>query len=282
MKENKAAAGVPQWAGMGLVAMVSLSLLLAACDIGGGAAPASQAAVSQPQVAATATQAGNPPPYATAYWPNGTPVRSPVPVIPPVPALPALAGRVLLDDNFANTPISNYTIVDLGAPAYQPLSTWNVGNGRLMQQGDSYGNPADYETLALIGAADWKNYSVEVEAYSGGTPFGLVARYSKSGFYRLRVSRSAVTGAGWELARYDATRRGYKTVSLTQGAVGSGYTIGQWNYLKLTVQGSAISVTINGQAVATINDATDTAGNAGLYSEATGTYFGNLRVTALP
>jgi hypothetical protein len=185
----------------------------------------------------------------------------------------------LLDDNFSNTPISNYTIVDLGAAPDNPRSTWYIKDRALIQNGDATGNPGSYETLALTGDAAWTDYSVEAQAYSGGTPLGLVARYSQAGFYRLRVNRSAVTGAGWRLERYDSSTHSY--TALAQGQIGSGYVMRKWSYLKLTAQGSVISVTVNGQAVVNVTDTTYKSGSVGVYAEATGARFTNLRVTAL-
>ncbi len=260
------------WVGLALLSAV---LMMSACSSGGTAAQPGQAVVSQPQQ----SNSSNPQPFATAYRPGGQPTPHAAEVIPTAPALPPTAGKVLLDDNFSNTPISNYTIVDLGTNPDDPPSTWYVQNNALIQGGDSVGNPGSYETLALTGDATWANYSVEVEAYSGGTPLGLVARYSKQGFYRLRVNRSTVTGAGWLLERYDASKHGYTT--LAKGAVSSGYISRQWSYLKLAVQGSTISVTINAGVTASVTDSTYQTGRVGVYAEASGARFTNLRVTAL-
>lgn len=260
------------------VAMISVMLVMAACDTGGTATQPGQAAVSQPQQAQPPQTSANA--VATAYRPGGQPTPAPAEVIPPAPALPAPSGKVLYQDNFSSaTSINSYTIVDLGNGPDSPLSSWLVQDNALLQNGDVNGNPASNETLALTGPATWQNYSVEVEAYGGATPLGPVARYSKDGFYRLRVNRSNVNGAGWLLQRYDASKGDYTT--LAKGTSGSGFTIGQWNYLKLTVQGSTISANINGQNVATVTDATYATGNAGLYTEATFARFSNLRVTAL-
>ncbi len=263
--------------GVALIAALGLVALLAACDTSGSASQPQQAVVSQPQPQAPSPN--NPPKIATAYRPGGQATPYAPLVIPPAPALPPAVGAVLLADSFADTPISNYTIVDLGvAPDARP-STWAVQDGMLAQNGDADGNPAANETLAVIGNAVWTNYSVEAEAYSGGSPLGLVARYSKAGFYRLRVNRSTVTGAGWLLQRYDSGKQAYTT--LASGALNSGYTVQQWNYLKLTAQGSTISVTINGQPAASVNDSAYPGGSVGLYTEATGARFSNLRVSAL-
>jgi hypothetical protein len=280
MQENSVAAGRRQQrVGLALIAVFGLAFLLAVYGSSGSASQVRQAAVSQPQVASSGAAAGNPQPFATAYRPGGQPTPHPTVVIPAAPALPPTTGKLLLDDNFSNTPISNYSIVDLGANPDDPHSTWFVQDSALIQAGDSAGNPGSYETIALTGDASWANYSVEVEAYSGGTPLGLVARYSKAGFYRLRVNRSTVTGAGWRLERYDANKQAYTTLS--KGLVGSGYASRQWSYLKLAVQGSQISVTINGAAAANINDSAYQSGRVGVYAEASGARFTNLRVTAL-
>ncbi len=262
------------WVGL---ALISAALIMSACSSGGTAAQPGQAVVSQPQPQTVSSN--NPPKVATAYRPGGQATPQPPIVIPPAPALPPSSGTILLADNFANTPISNYTIVDIGAGPDAPPSSWQVQNGMLAQNGDSDGNPAFYDTYALTGDAAWTNYSVEGEAYSGGSPFGLVARYSKAGFYRLRVNRSTVTGAGWLLQRYDSGKQAYTT--LASGALNSGYTVQQWNHLKLTAQGSTISVTINGQPTASVSDATYAGGSVGFYAEASGARFSNLRVSAL-
>lgn len=259
--------------------LLAVMVVMTACDTGGTAAQP-QAAVSQPQSQAAPSDSGNsnPPAVATAYRPGGQPTALPKEVIPTAPALPASNAATLLQDNFTNTPIGNYTIVDFGVDPTTQHGTWLVQDGALVQAGDAIGNPGSFETLALTGDATWANYSVEAQAYSGATPLGLVARYTKDGFYRLRVNRSTVTGSGWLLERFDATKRNYTT--LAQGPVGSGYTVRQWNYLKLTLQGGNISVVINNQPTATVTDSTYGVGSVGAYAEATGARFDNLRITA--
>lgn len=259
-----------------LIALFGLSIILAACDTGGTASGTSRGAVLQGSNAIVPTT--NPPPYATVYRPSGQSTPLPKEVIPPAPALPATSAAALLVDDFTNTPISNYTIVDLGVDPTTQRGTWLVQDGALLQAGDAIGNPASFETFALTGDAKWSNYSVEAQAYSGGTPLGLVARYSKAGFYRLRVNRSTVSGSGWLLERFDAVQQNYTT--LAKGDAGSGYALSQWNYLKLTVQGDKISVVINNQPSASVTDRTYASGNVAAYAEATGARFDNLRVTA--
>lgn len=258
-----------------LFAVIGVALLLAACDSAGNA-PAGPAALAPTPPAAANT---NPAPaVATAYWPNGKPNIPAAPAIPPAPALPAASGNILLADDFNAPTASNYTILDLGQPSDMPASNWQVQADRLTQQGDNAGNPATFETLALSPVTA-TSYRIEVEAYSAATPLGLVARYSAAGFYRLRVNRSGVTGPGWQLARYDASGRGFKITTLATGSVGNGYQIRQWNYLALTAQGSTMSVNLNGQTVASVADATYASGSVGLYTEATGgAFFDNLRV----
>ncbi len=249
---------------------------MSACGSGGIAAQPGQAVVAQPQP--QTASANNPPKVATAYRPGGQATPQPPIVIPPPPTLPLSNGPILFADSFANTPMSNYTIVDIGDGPDALPSTWQVQNGMLAQNGDSDGNPNFYDSYALTGNAGWTNYSVEGEGYSGGAPLGLVARYTSAGFYRVRVNRSTVTGAGWLLQRYDNSTQSYTT--LASGAVGSGYIVNQWNYVKLTVQGSQISVSINNQPATSVRDSSYASGSVGFYAEASGARFGNLRVSA--
>ncbi len=252
------------------------ALLMSACDTSGGTgSQPGQSAVAQP--APNQPSANNPQPVYTAVRPGGQPTIPPLPTIPPIPALPNGDGKTLLADDFTHTNIASYSIVDINPDPDMPPSSWSVHDGAITQDGDAYGNPVARDTLALTGDASWTDYRVDALAYAAANPVGLVARYTKAGFYRLRANRNSVSGDGWLLQRYDADKQAYTT--LAQGPASNGYTKLNWNLLTLTVKGQQITASVNGQQVASVVDNTYTQGRVGFYTEAIGgSRFTSLRV----
>jgi hypothetical protein len=81
------------------------------------------------------------------------------------------------------------------------------------------------------------------------------------------------------LLRYDAASETFATLA---SADAGGFAPRRWTRLGLTVQGEALTATVDGRAVLTARDATLTAGQAGVAGYAAGGLeFDNLTVLAL-
>lgn len=143
------------------------------------------------------------------------------------------------------------------------------------------GWPAAWEqqgSAALIGLAEWDDYTIEVGACSAGGTVGVIARYTSAGdHYRLEL----VPGTGVRVVRKLAgTEKTLATIS-TQAVDGTGSVTYQ---VSLTCEGAAVSAEIDGTALWTANewsawtsdDASTTlrTGRGGLYKSGAGTCAG--------
>jgi hypothetical protein len=181
--------------------------------------------------------------------------------------------------------LAAWEVVDFTFVLEESRSVWGVEQGRLEQQNTAAaGNPSIQETGALTGAESWSDYTVQVSFYDqlNGTA-GLVARYSgadpqTASYYRYRILKN----------EYEATPKqvlervsGGVATSLVEIAA-PGFTPREWHVLALRVEGSALTVTLDGVVVAEAEDpAPLAAGRAGVYTRAMGgILFDDFIVTA--
>jgi hypothetical protein len=194
----------------------------------------------------------------------------PTPTVAPLPTnSPRLSADVLFSDTFdTEASLEDWTFVDLADLLPSDRSVWIVQNGRLVQyRTENAGNPNTFETIAVTGEMSWANYTITADVYDQeNTTFGLVARRQGDSFYRYRiiadkyeakpkqVIEKVVNGVSTPLVEIDVP----------------GYKQRRWYTVSLSVIGSTIQVTLNGEQVAEVTDATLTNGQAGLYTRAMG------------
>jgi hypothetical protein len=216
------------------------------------------------------------------------PVYPPTPTVgaPPTPG-PALASATVLtastfDDACA---LDSWRFVDQTAVLAEMTAQWAVADGRLVQ--DYAGrarNPSIQEAAGLTGAADWTDYTVQVQFYDefNGTA-GLLARYTgqeptAARYYRVRVLKESFPATPKLVLEKVVDGVATALVAIK----GPGFSERAWHTLALSVQGGSLTVTLDGQVVAEAQDAAPLpAGQAGLYTRAIGgILFDNFLVTA--
>ena len=245
-------------------------LLLGALGLGGcGANPAAQA---QP-----GPQSGivlpTPPPMPTS------PPQPPTPTVPPAPAAAQPASTTaLLSADFASADLGRWSVID-AADALTGPSVWKVRDGRLIPYSDAQDLPSSYTTALVTGDPSWRDYSVSAAAYATtNDELGVVARASEAGYYVFKLFPQSQK-PGLALLRYDAARGRY---SVLASAEGGGFVLERWYTLRLTVQGTRLTASVDGREVLTAQDATLASGRAGVAGYAAGGLeFDNLTVLAL-
>lgn len=205
---------------------------------------------------------------------------SPTPTVPAPPADPLKpSGARLLGDTFTSEgTLSRWEFVD-SAQVPADKANWVIENGQLVQDRTGLDKaPNTAPAMAFTGDPQWTDYTVSANVYDeNNITFGLVARRQGNSFYRFRMTADAypdtpklvlekvVDGVATPLATSD----------------GPGYTQHQWHTASLTVRGTAIQATMDGNVVAEANDATLASGQAGLYTLAMGYIrFDNVTVSA--
>jgi hypothetical protein len=134
---------------------------------------------------------------------------------------------------------------------------------------------------ATIGDQTWRNYQVSADVLltRAGTSAGLIGRFScrmavpNVGQFDGYVFTVASTGA-WQLIRNanPATDRASSSCAagpgiaqeLAAGALAAPLGTGRWHRLSLSLSGAMISAAVDGHTVATVSDASWSAGPAGL------------------
>ena len=268
----------------GLWLLVAI-LTTSACDIGTSPQPSRSAANNGALPAAAATSRGDSGEPMILAGPEPTmpcpdcvePTPQPVATIPDAPSSgPNQGGLILLNDDFTSSSISNYTIVDPGSGPYALPSHWVIEDGVLKQEGTAAGTDDANETLAVRGAA-WANYRVQVAGYSINTPIGVVARYTKDGFYLLSLRADSNLKPIWVLERYDVAASNFaKQTTLGSGNAPS--AVSPWRTIGLQVVGTGITAFVDGTQVTTVSDSQYSQGQAGVFAEASRVRFDNLYV----
>ena len=255
-----------------LLALLFSSLAMAGC----GTNPDAQA---QPAAVPTAAPAApliinTPPPMPTSA------PRAPTPTPPPPPAAPAPAGATaLLQADFGPaTDLSQWAVRD-AADALSGPSIWQTQDGHLVPASDANTLPSMYTSALVTGDPQWQDYQVSVSAYvSANDEVGVVARSGDQGYYIFKMLPEGRTPA-LVLARYEVAN--HALIPLATADSG-GYIERRWHQLTLTVQGSQLTASVDGQVVLRASDTTYTRGQAGVsgYPEG-GLEFDNLTVQAL-
>lgn len=206
---------------------------------------------------------------ATVPTPNST-------TIPLAPLLAPPPGEIVFQDDFSTPLDTVWTLLDIEeTPGQKAL--WYTQDGILAQGGTNLGDSVEPAYLMAQGGADWTDYIVQVNIYvDTNDEVGLIFRASEAGFYRFRLRSEAFQApytAG--LDRYQGQH--YEVLWHTAGL---GFPIRKWFTLRIEVQGDTFTISLDGKAVATVQDATFPRGGIGFYAWAEGgVYFDNLVVT---
>lgn len=176
--------------------------------------------------------------------------------------------------------LSRWRIVDLEDVPDERRSLWTVVEGRLRQDRTvpPLRDPSIHETAALIGEADWSDYTISASFYDqDNANVGLVARYRDGSYYRYRIVRNdyedrpkhvierVVDGSATILASLDAP----------------GYEPRRWNTMSFSVSGDQLRAFYNGQATIEVRDGTLLSGSTGVYTRAIGgMLFDDITITS--
>ncbi|MCS6839911.1 MAG: LamG domain-containing protein [Roseiflexus sp.] len=217
------------------------------------------------------------------------PPPPPTPTVAPLPSLPAdlagtqESGTILFADTFdagAGGQVSPaWEIVDVAFVLPEDRAAWMVRDGRLAQNGTAgpTGDPRPHETLAVVGDADWTDYTISAWFYDQfNAAAGLVARRQGSNFYRFMVIANDYPVA--PRVMLERVVDGKATTLASRDM--PGYDRRRWYHISMTVQGARISAAINGETVLDARDPTFASGQAGLFTYALGgMLFDHVRVT---
>ena len=151
-----------------------------------------------------------------------------------------------------------------------------VGRGKCLRQAatnSASGWGGSYLPLTFLGSTEWKNYTVNADAYIETA--GAVSLHGRIGVipggnnddppgYTFRIHD---TGA-WEL-------KSYKTI-IASGS--TPFTANQWHSLQLRMADKTITASVDGKPVVTVTDGTYATGLAGLGTGWNFAQFSNLKI----
>lgn len=205
---------------------------------------------------------------------------TPTPTIAPPPTdAPVVAGKQLLEDTFA----SEGTLVRWEAVEKALIpenkASWIVKDGQLVQNGAADGinrntNPA----MLVAGDPRWTDYTISAKVYdANNATFGLIARRQGDSFYRFRINAERFPDTPKLVL--EKVIDGEATALYTSD--GPGYEQRMWHTIAMTVRGTNIQVTLDGEVVAEATDDALARGQAGVYTRALGNIvFDDITVVA--
>ena len=201
--------------------------------------------------------------------------------LPLAPALPASTGAVLFSADFATVDSSAWHSPLLPESDMQPL--WLIADGVVQQAGDVNQESRLEQSFYLTGQPSWNNYVFEASMLAtSGEDAGLVWNVSADGasFYRLRLLPNLPNQAA--KARLELVQNGQvRVLGETAANAYGGYTAYQWQSIRVQSKDGHQQVSVNGQQLFDVAEATLTGGQVGLYAWAdSGTRFDNVRVQA--
>ncbi|MCS6939261.1 MAG: hypothetical protein RMJ55_19125 [Roseiflexaceae bacterium] len=217
------------------------------------------------------------------------PPPPPTPTVAPLPSLPAglagtqESGTILFADTFdagAGGQVSlPWEIVDVAFVLPEDRAAWIVRDGRLTQNATAgpTGDPRPNETLAVVGDAEWTDYTISTWFYDQfNAAAGLIARRQGSSFYRFMVIANDYPVAPRVILERVVDREATVLASRDM----PGYERMRWYHISMTVDGNRISAAINGATVLEASDSTLSSGQAGLFTYALGgMLFDHVRIT---
>lgn len=207
----------------------------------------------------------------------------PTPTVPPAPgdglAAPQVANALLVEQFGTAAALNSWRIVDLEAVPSERAASWIISEGRLRQNRTvpPLRDPSIHETAAFTGDATWTDYTISANFYDqDNANVGLIVRRQGTSYYRYRIIR----------ADYDTTPKHVLekvvngNVTIIAALDAPGYGARTWHTITLSVNGSQLSASFDGQPTITANDTTLSSGEIGLYTRAIGgMLFDNVTVT---
>lgn len=193
------------------------------------------------------------------------------------------ADRVMLDERFHDTRLTNWTVVD-DPDTLEGASEWRVEqDGWLHQRSNIWGRRGDFlgrwfGTFLVAGDARWADYTLAVRAKPfDDDGFGVVFRYQDpEHFYRLLFLQDGLSGG--PVTRLDR-REGADYTELWSAA--RGYQTGTELAIEVTVAGELIKAAVDGRELFEIRDASYSHGKVGLFCYAQkGQAFDDVRVVS--
>ena len=200
-------------------------------------------------------------------------------VIPNAPAAQAATRgeNSLLNVTFTDaSSISGWSLVGPKIPDGKPL--WEVRDGKLVQRGVEGVITSDEATGLVTGDPAWSDVTVATSVFARDTKeVGLIVRQTGESYYRLRA---LVVGTGKNTGNYILERVVDGEVSKLATFDGAELSASTWHTLSFSAQGSKLSVSVDGTALGSAEDATLSKGRVGVSTLAmSGAYFANLQVT---
>jgi hypothetical protein len=195
----------------------------------------------------------------------------------------ACNGSVLLDERFHDTRLINWTVVD-DPDTIEGPSDWRVqADGWVHQQSNIWGRRGDflgrwYGTYLIAGEAGWNDYTLSLTAKpEDDDGFGVVFRYQDPDhFYRLLFLQDGMSGG--PITRLDR-REGADYTELWSSA--KGYRPGSEMAIEITVDGDAITASVDGKRLCEVKDGSYSRGKIGLFCYAQkGQAFDDVKVVS--
>jgi YD repeat-containing protein len=193
----------------------------------------------------------------------------------------APAGSTLLSDNFSDNNFNGWTVVTEPGTSSGP-GVWSASTGALRQTSGVFSSPTTAETVPKPGTyihyaagTSWTNYTLEADLRStDADAFGVMFRYQNSNnYYRFSMDRTLSqrrlvkkVGGTYTVLREDSVR----------------FNTSQTYRLSVSVNGSAITVLIDGVQFYSGTDTSLTSGSVAMYTwRNSGATFDNVVVFAI-
>jgi hypothetical protein len=207
------------------------------------------------------------------------PTPAPAPAIAAAPAPAATGdeqGKLVLNATFdSSTALDTWQRVGPRIPTGTPL--WEVKDGMLTQRGVDGIDAVDEQTGLVTGDPNWRDVTVRVNALGRDTrELGLIVRQQGESYYRFRA---LVVGTGTEQGNYILEKVVDGQVTRLSAFDGSELSADAWHTLAVTARGTTLRCYVDGRLVGSADDASLTAGRAGVSTLAmSGAFFKNLQV----
>jgi hypothetical protein len=183
---------------------------------------------------------------------------------------PMTASAILFSDKFdTDESLYNWIFLDLTQNLLpEDRAVWTVEDGHLVQDATGpAGNAHSHGTLAVTGPLSWTEYTITAKVYNRyNSTFGLVARRQGNDFYRYRIV--AKSSANDPLHILEKVVDGVATPLVEVD--GTSYESLRWYTVSMSVSGSTITASLDGEVVAEATDTTLANGQGGLYTLALG------------
>ncbi|MEO6457740.1 MAG: family 16 glycoside hydrolase [Chloroflexia bacterium] len=198
------------------------------------------------------------------------------PTVPDAPALPAASMQSVFSDDFSKSSLDGWQTVE-SAPG-----KWVAKDGRLVQGGDTDGDPADEDALFVVKDVVFTDGRLEAAIFpTSGSQVGLAFRGTDAGYYRVVLNRKNANETA-KVVLQKVTTDGVKEVASAPVSTWAGFSSGEWQSVSVNAQDTHIVVAINGTTVIVASDSAYASGWAGIYSWADmGSQVDNVRIQQL-